>query len=228
MWPTEQNREAWEGRYGHQRGGGTAGPARLPDAVRERLPDLSGKHVLHVPCGTGEVSAELIGLGALVTGVDPSEQALAVARELAPDAAFFQAQLTELPLQFRRGRFNLVYAGEGTLATAGELAPFASAAAAALRKNGELILYDWHPVAACVEPVGLRWRESYFAEGLWRVGQIVIAVAETGLALKELEELPPPPSEAGGRLDPRIPTNLLLRALKTEATTMRPMLAKKK
>jgi len=41
----------------------------LPDAVRERLPDLNGKHVLHVPCGTGEVSAELIALGALVTGV---------------------------------------------------------------------------------------------------------------------------------------------------------------
>ena len=53
MWPTEQNRQAWDDRYGHGRG-----PAgRLPDAVRERLPDVTGKHVLHLPCGPGEVSA---------------------------------------------------------------------------------------------------------------------------------------------------------------------------
>jgi hypothetical protein len=73
-------------------------------------------------------------------------------------------------------------------------------------------------VAACVDPVGLRWRASYFDEGLWRLGQIVVAVAETGLRLTELEELPPPPKEAGGRLDPRLPTEFLLRATKVEVS----------
>ena len=107
------------------------------------------------------------------------------------------------------------------------MALFASAVAAALRKSGELILYDWHPVAACVEPVGLRWRESYFADGLWRLGQVVVAVTEAGLALRELEELPPPPSEAGGRLDPRMPTDFLLRATKTEQPERSARLAKK-
>src|SRR5437016_2207240 len=112
MWPTEQNRQAWDERHG----GGRPFAARLPVAVRERLPDLQGKHVLHLPCGTGEIAAELSALGALVTGVDPDERALAAARERAPDAAFFQAELVELPLQLRRGRFNLVYSGEGALA----------------------------------------------------------------------------------------------------------------
>jgi len=214
MWPTEQNRQAWDNRYGHLQ----RTVIRLPDAVRERLPDLNGKHVLHVPCGTGEVSAELIALGALVTGVDPSERALVEARERAPDAVFLQAELDELPLQFRRGRFNVVYAGEGTLAAVRDLAVFASAAAAALRKNGSLILYDWHPVSLCVDPVDLRWRENYFAEDFLRLGQVVSAVTNTGLKLQELEELPPPPSEAGGRLDPRVPTELLLVATKTEPT----------
>jgi len=214
MWPTEQNRQAWDNRYGHLQ----RTVIRLPDAVRERLPDLNGKHVLHVPCGTGEVAAELIALGALVTGVDPSERALVEARERAPDAVFLQAELDELPLQFRRGRFNVVYAGEGTLAAVRDLAVFASAAAAALRKNGSLILYDWHPVSLCVDPVDLRWRENYFAEDFLRLGQVVSAVTNTGLKLQELEELPPPPSEAGGRLDPRVPTELLLVATKTEPT----------
>jgi SAM-dependent methyltransferase len=212
MWPTEQNLRAWDARHG----GGRRSGARLPDAVRERLPALDGKHVLHLPCGTGEVTAELVGLGALVTGVDPDEGALAIARDQAPDAAFFQAELHELPLQFRRGRFNLIYAGEGTLGSVRELASFASGLASALRKNGQLVLFDWHPVAACIDPVGLRWRESYFSEGLWRLGQVVAAIADAGLTLRELDELPPPPSEAGGRLDPRVPTDFLLRATKAE------------
>ncbi len=206
MWPTERNMRAWDDRYGDGRSGG------LPGAVRERLPDLNGRHVLHLPCGAGEASAELNSLGALVTGVDPSERALAAARERAPDAVFFQADLNELPLQLRRGRFALVYAGEGSLAGIVELGPFASALAAALRANGQLFLYDRHPVAACVDPVDLRWRASYFDEGRWRLGQIVVAVAEAGLGLTALEELPPPPKEAGGRLDPRLPTEFLLRA----------------
>jgi SAM-dependent methyltransferase len=211
VWPTEQNLRAWDER--HPGGGATA---RLPDAVRERLPSLKGKHVLHLPCGTGEISAELMSLGALVTGVDPSEPALAAARERAPDAAFFQADLNELPLQLRRGRFTVVYAGEGCLAFVLELGPFASALAAALRKSGHLFLYERHPIMACVEPVGLRWRASYFDQGLRRLGQIVSAVACTGLSLRELEELPPPTRETGGRLDPRVPTHFLLRATKTE------------
>jgi 2-polyprenyl-3-methyl-5-hydroxy-6-metoxy-1,4-benzoquinol methylase len=76
MWPTEQNRRAWEDRYGRRRPAGE----RLPDAIRERLPDVAGKHVLHLPCGGGDVAAELIALGALVTGVDPSEELLDAAR----------------------------------------------------------------------------------------------------------------------------------------------------
>src|SRR5262249_48193302 len=147
MWPTEQNRRAWEERFAHQ---GRA-TDRIPDAIKERLPALDGKHVLHMPCGTGEIDVELAKMGALVTGVDPDEEALAVARDSAPKAAFFQASLDELPLQFRRHRFSVVYAGEGTLASVNDLDRFVSACAAALRKGGQLFLYDWHPVAMCID-----------------------------------------------------------------------------
>jgi SAM-dependent methyltransferase len=208
MWPTDENRQAWEQRFGPRE----SGVHGLPEAVRERLPTLEGKHVLHLPCGTGAVAAELMALGALVTGVDPSEAKLAAARQRAPDAAFFQAELDELPLQFRRHRFAFVYASEGTLGAVRELGPFASALTAALRKNGRLILYDWHPVALCIDPVGLRWRESYFTEGLWRLGEVAVAFGST-LDVTEIAELPPPAGEHGAaRLDPRLPTTLLLDA----------------
>jgi hypothetical protein len=104
---------------------------------------------------------------------------------------------------------------------------FASAAAAALRKNGSLILYDWHPVSLCVDPVDLRWRENYFADDFLRLGQVVSAVTNTGLKLQELDELPPPAREAGGRLDPRVPTELLLVATKTEPTATASVRGKK-
>jgi SAM-dependent methyltransferase len=208
VWPTDENREAWEQRYGHR----DDATHVLPDAVRERLPKIDGKHVLHVPCGTGEVAAQLAELGALVSGVDPSATKLEAARERAPEAAFFQAELDELPLQLRRSRFSLVYAGEGTLASVRELGAFASAVTAALRKNGRLILHDRHPVFVCVDPVDLRWRESYFTDGLWRVGQVAVAFGAS-LDLTELEELPAA-TETGARRDPRLPTNLLLSASK--------------
>ena len=207
MWPTEQNRAAWEERFGRAAFG-------LPDAVRVRLPDVNGKHVLHLPCSTGAATADLIALGALVSAIDPSEEALAVARERVPNAAFFQAEPHELPLQLRRRRFSVVYAGEGTLALAPDLDLLSSALAAALRKQGRLVLCDRHPLLDCIDPVDLRWRESYFEEGRRRLGQIVTAIAGAGLDLVELEELPPPPKEAGGRHDPRIPATFLLQATK--------------
>jgi SAM-dependent methyltransferase len=214
MWPTDDNRRAWEERYAPRPGAAE----RLPEAVRERLPKIEGKHVLHFPCGAGEVAAELIGLGALVTGLDPDEGALTAARERAPDAAFFRAEPDGVPLQLRRSRFTLVYAGPGTLALTRDLQQLVAAAAAALRKGGQLILYDRHPVAACVDPISLRWRDSYFEEGRWRLGQVVVALTGSALALRELEELALQPGEAGGRLDPRLPAAFLLHALKTSAS----------
>jgi SAM-dependent methyltransferase len=210
MWPTEQNRAAWEERFGH------AAEPGLPEAVRERLPDVNGKHVLHFPCGTGEATADLLGLGALVTAIDPSEEALTAARERAPNAAFFRAELHELPLQLRRRRFSVVYAGQRTLALAPDLGLLASALAAALRKQGRLVLCDLHPVLDCIDPVGLRWRESYFEEGRRQLGEIVTAIVGA-LDLVELAELPPPPKEASGRHDPRIPATFLLQATKSVA-----------
>jgi SAM-dependent methyltransferase len=210
MWPTEQNRAAWEQRYGHPPEPGRG----LHQAVKERLSDLDGKHVLHLSCGTGEATADLVALGALVSGIDPSTEALSAARERVPEAAFFQSELHEIPLQLRRRRFSVVYAGEGTIVRVPDVGLLAAAAASALRKSGRLVVCDRHPVLDCVEPVGLRWRESYFEEGRRRLGQIVTAFIGAGLAFVELDELPPPEKELGGRHDPRVPAEFLLVASK--------------
>src|SRR5207237_456769 len=61
--------------------------------------------------------------------------------------------------------------------------------APALRRGGELLLHDAHPVLDCLDDM-LHWREDYFAAGRQRVGEVVTAVASVGLVVESLEELP--------------------------------------
>jgi SAM-dependent methyltransferase len=178
--------------------------------VRERLPDLEGRHVLHLGSGAGRETAALIGLGALVTGVDGSEETVRAARKRLPDAALVAADIQELPVELRRGRFDVVYSSWGTLAIVSDLNSWAGGIAAALRRGGVLIAYDEHPVAACLDQM-LHWHESYF--DAWPVSRVVEALLGAGLGLERLEELPDP--NRWGRREVRVPGDLIVIARKS-------------
>lgn len=213
MEPTEHNLRAWEKAHRRRTPNGSHGRG-LPDPVRRSLASLSGKRVLHVQCGTGDATLELASLGAVATGVDSSEEALETAREREPKIVWVHAEPGSLPAELRRARFDLVYAGEGVLASVTDLAAFATGVAAALRPGADLLLYEEHPVALCVDAM-MHWRENYFADdvGLWRLGQIVTALARAGLTVRALEEYP---ARASGlrRQDSRLPGEFLLHAVK--------------
>lgn len=203
MEPTDTNLRAWEEAHRSlRRGGGRRG---LPKPVRERLPDLEGRHVLHLGCGAGRETAALIGLGALVTGVDGSEEIVLAARKRLPDAALVAADIQELPVELRRGRFDVVYSSWGTLALVRQLSHWAAGISAALRRGGVLLAYDEHPVAACLDQM-LHWHESYF--DAWPVSRVVEALLDVGLELERLEELPDP--NRWGRREVRVPGDLVV------------------
>lgn len=186
MEPTEHNRRAWDDAHRHAVAG--AEP-NLPSPVRRALADLTGKNVLNVNCGIGEAAAQLADLGATVTGVDDTPGVLDVARERWPRILWIEGNIEALPRELQRGRFDLVYAGERTLARVTNLRSFADGAAGAVRTSGDLLLYDEHPVARCVDGL-MHWRESYFEGGMWRLGQIVSAVARAGFTIRAVEEYP--------------------------------------
>ncbi len=192
MEPTERNRRAWESAHRRYR---QEPRSALPELVRSWLPDLRGRHVLHLGCGTGEATGELVALGALATGLDASEEALAEARRRVPAAALVHAEPQAPPPELLRGRFHLVYAGEGTLGSLDDVAAAARAVFTSLRPGGFLLMYDEHPVRACVDAL-LHWRRSYFqpppGERSLTLGDVVTAVAQAGLVLRRLEELPAP------------------------------------
>ncbi|HEY3018205.1 MAG TPA: class I SAM-dependent methyltransferase [Gaiellaceae bacterium] len=209
MEPTEHNRRAWDEIH-RQRAEALAGERGLPGPVRHALADLKDKRVLHLQCGSGEATAELAELGAVVTGVDSSGQALEAARERWPSILWVQADPQALPGELRRGRFDLVYSGLGSLVQVWDLDAWTRGIGATLRPGGDLLLFEEHPVALCVDGL-MHWRESYFDEGSRRLGQIVTAVARAGLAPRALEEYPAR-SEGWRRHDPRIPGTFLLYA----------------
>jgi len=209
MEPTEHNRRAWDEIH-RQRAEALAGERGLPSPVRHALADLSNKRVLHLQCSTGEASAQLAELGAVVTGVESSGTALEAARERWPSILWVQADPEALPRELSRGRFDLVYSGLGSLARIGDLGAWTRSVVSALRVGGDLLLYEEHPVALCVDGL-MHWRESYFDEGSRRLGQIVTTAARAGLTPRALEEYPSG-SESWRRHDARVPGTFLLYA----------------
>ena len=58
------------------------------DPIEHLFAPLTGKAMLDIGCGQGKLSRALAKRGATVTGVDPQEAMLELARNNAPDAAF--------------------------------------------------------------------------------------------------------------------------------------------
>ena len=227
MEPTEENRRAWDKLQRARVEQSTEQPG-IPELIRAVLPDLTGRHVLHEQCGTGEVSAELAALGAMVTGVDVAEEHLVAARRAFPGILFLQADPHELPVNLRRRRFDLVYAS-GLLPYLHDLDAWAGNAAAALRVGGRLLAIDLHPAGACIDATTLRWRDDYFGGEIlvghraaplarlkhWTLSELVNTIAATGFVIRRLEEFPTLAHTR--RQDPRIPGAFALLAQKVAA-----------
>jgi SAM-dependent methyltransferase len=204
--PTDENRSAFDAAHRSAQ----RHEAGLPSLVRASLADLNGKRVLHLGAGTGAATVEFVELGASVTGVDPSDGALTVAREREPAVLWIHAEIDSLPAELQRNRFDLVYAGPETTQGVRDLDHLAATVGAALRPGGDLLLFDEHPAALCIDGL-MHWREDYFREGFHRLGQLVGALGRHDLVVRALEEFPAGP---GSYHDARVPESFLLHARK--------------
>jgi len=216
MEPTDHNRRAWDEVH-RRRSEAMRGELGLPEQVKRSLGDLKDKRVLHLQCATGESTIELAELGAVVTGVDISDEALDVARERESSVLWVHADVQTLPGELRRARFDLVYAADGVLPWLQDLDAWAGGIEAALKSGGDLLLFEEHPVAQSVDSM-MRWRESYFEPvrddiRFWRLGQIVTALVRAGLTIRALEEYPAR-RDSFRRQDSRLPGEFLLHARK--------------
>lgn len=221
----EQNRQAWneamllhDRRRGDQVGFFLSGGSTLYPLELEDLGDLRGRRVLHLQCNDGRDSLSLAGLGAEVTGVDISDEAISRARTLSQQTGIPAEFLRMDVLDFRlEGRlpYDLVYGSRGVLCWIEDLRQWMEVAAGALRPSGFLYLIDDHPVLTILDEIldeDLRARWSYFhaaepevSVGLdylgqrgeavqqnfqwqWPLGDIIALVVDAGLRIRYLRE----------------------------------------
>ena len=213
MQPNDQNRRAWDEIH-RSRTRAASDQLLIPKQILELMPDVEGKHVLHLQCATGEATGQLVERGALVTAVDLSAEDIEIARERAPDVAYYHADVHELPLELHRGRFDLVFTGGDVLESIRDLDQWLAGIVTALKPGGTLLLYDSHPVTAHVDPLG-HWRDNYFEpsdDRTWRLEEVVGAVIAPGLRLTRLAEFQT--FYRGAQRDRRVPWNFALLAEK--------------
>jgi SAM-dependent methyltransferase len=156
-----------------------AGGSTLFPEEMELLGDVGGRTLVHLQCNAGQDTLSLARLGARVTGVDISDEAIAFARRLSAEsrvaAEFARADvydwLRDTPESGRR--FDVAFSSYGVLAWLSDVRTWARGIAAVLAPGGRFVLMEFHPVLGMFDP-DLSLRHPYssggapipFAEGI--------------------------------------------------------------
>jgi len=117
------------------------------------LGDVRGKHVAHLLCNAGQDTLSLAQRGAIVTGVDISDEATCSAQGLAAatgiTATFVRSDVYHwLDVTARSAkRFDLVYCAYGVVCWLHDLETWANGVAAILDPGGRFVLVEFHPVS---------------------------------------------------------------------------------
>jgi SAM-dependent methyltransferase len=194
-----------------------AGGSSLRSIERDELGEVAGKTLLHLQCNMGADTLSWARLGATVTGVDFSHEAISVARRLADDvglpARFIAADIYHLPDALDE-RFDLVVSAYGTIGFLPDLACWAEVVARSVADGGRFLLVDIHPFSLILHQASqtnsdLVVARSYFTDGApdeewvsaiegasplytWRhsLGDAVTSLAQAGLRIAALREYP--------------------------------------
>ena len=156
----ESNRRSWNAataaHNSHKRDQGgflCGGGSTLFSEEIELLGDLTGRTLVHLQCNSGQDTLCLARLGAMVTGVDISDEAIDFARKLAADtgieAAFHRADVYDWfeTAQKQQTRFDIVFCSYGSICWLSDLVRWARGVAAVLHSGGRFVIVDFHPVS---------------------------------------------------------------------------------
>jgi len=134
------------------------------------LGDIAGQALVHLQCNAGQDSLCLARLGATVTGVDISDEAITFARQLAADsgipATFARADVYDWLAEAARrpARYNRVFSSYGAIIWLSDLRAWARGIASILKPGGRFVLVDFHPFANTFERDWTR-QTPYFSDG---------------------------------------------------------------
>jgi len=130
-----------------------AGGSTLFPEECELLGNLEGKRLLHLLCNSGQDTLSLASLGAEVTGVDISDEAIIFAKQLSADsgipARFVRADAYDwLEEADARGeQFDIVFCSYGAICWMSDLEQIADRIASLLVPGGRFVAMEFHPYA---------------------------------------------------------------------------------
>jgi SAM-dependent methyltransferase len=135
----------------------------------EELSDLTGKKLLHLQCHFGMDTLSLARLGAEVTGVDFSPEAIELAKSLSQsiglEARFVCANVYDVPKVLDE-EFDIVFTSGGVIMWLPDLEKWAKLIASSLKPGGLFYIREFHPFAYVFDDdenvTELRVRYPYF------------------------------------------------------------------
>lgn len=144
------------------------GKSSLNAIELDLLGDISGKKILHLQCHFGQDTISLNKLGAEVTGVDLSDNAISKANELAQKtnakAKFICCNIYDLPNHLNE-EFDLIFTSYGTIVWLPDLNEWASIISKFLKPGGQLVFVDFHPVVWMFDDDFTHIKYNYFNNG---------------------------------------------------------------
>ncbi len=220
----ETNRDLWDGwarlhaessfyRVDEFKAGGSV----LKEVELAELPDVKGKSMLHLQCHFGLDTLSWARMGARVTGVDFSGEAIALARGLSDETGlpgrFIQSNIYDLPKVLDEA-FDIVFTSYGVLCWLPDVTGWAQVAARYVREGGTFYMVEFHPILDVLSEDGERIENSYFprsqplsyeTQGSYAVAsekvhrafewvhplsEVITALVSAGLTVEHVHEFP--------------------------------------
>ncbi|MES2780771.1 MAG: class I SAM-dependent methyltransferase [Bacteroidota bacterium] len=171
----EINKEAWNARTNvhltsdfYDVGGFLQGASSLNSIELALLGNIKGKSILHLQCHFGQDTISLQRMGAIVTGVDLSDQSIKSANELAAkakaNATFICCDIYDLPNHLNK-QFDIVYTSYGTIGWLPDLDKWASVISQFLKPEGKFVFVEFHPVVWMFDDNFYKIGYRYFNSG---------------------------------------------------------------
>lgn len=168
----ENNRKLWDGwtkinikSEFYNVNGFKSGQSSLKPIELHELGDVNGKSLLHLQCHFGLDTLSWAREGAMVTGVDFSNESIAFARELSTElkipAEFICSDIYNLP-QVLDKQFDIVFTSYGVICWLSNLDKWAELIARYLKPNGTFYIIEFHPFTNMFDEKWENLTDSYF------------------------------------------------------------------
>lgn len=163
------------------------GKSSLQAIELELFEELRGKKILHLQCHFGQDTLSLARMGAQVTGVDLSDQAIEEAKRLADElgisARFIQSDIFQLD-KILHETFDYVFTSYGVIGWLPELESWGKIINHFLKPGGKFLMVEFHQMVWMFDEDFSQITYSYFNDGAL-IEEVESSYADSNSVIKQ-------------------------------------------